>query len=298
MFKKPSNTTAVLFLPIIFVLCCLKCASASTKNVLTTILPLYIFTGNILNGIDGIQLELLIRGENANPHTYSMTIEGVRRISSAHVIIANGKAEDFFDLGKIRDMNSHAKIVLTHNVSARAGYLPPIDIKNPHTWLSPKRAIIECDEIGKVLGEAFPEYADVIKENLKRYRVKLETVSNQISSMLQKAGSLDIITFHDALDIFSVDFGTNILFHIEEVHGVPPSPKKLAEILDTIKSKGGRVMLVSESPEPDALTNIIAKKSKAPTIWFDPIISGAKNLTRYEETMIENIKKLVSSITM
>lgn len=298
MFQKSSRSIAILFLPIIIVTGCWKIASASNINVLTTILPLYIFTGNILDGIDGVRLELLIEGENANPHIYSMTIEGVKKISSADVIIANGIVEEFFNMDKIRDMNPRARIVLTQHVSAREGNLPGMDFRNPHTWLSPKRAIIECEEIGKVLREALPEYDDAIKENVKRFRKKLKKVSEQISSMLHRAGKLDIITFHDALDIFAADFGTNILYHIEEVHGVPPSPKKLAEILDRIKEKGKTVILVSESPEPDAITSMIAKKSNAPTVWFDPIISGEKNLTRYEETMIENVEKLVSSFTM
>lgn len=275
-----------------------KPASAADRNILTTILPLYIFTGNLLNGIDGISLELLIDGDNANPHTYSMTIKGLKKISAAHVIIANGKAEEFLDMEKVRDMNPRAALVLTHNVSSRAKHLPSVKTSNPHTWLSPKRAILECQEISRALGEIFPHMKGTIEENMRGYRKRLEALSDQIASSLGAAGNLEIITFHDALDIFAKDFGISILYHIEEVHGIPPSPRKLGEILETIKARGSRVILVSESPEPDAITKMIAARSNAPTVWFDPIISGNTHLSRYEKTMGENVEKLATSFTM
>ncbi len=298
MFRKLTRHIGIVFLSIVLTGSCYQATAASSREVLTTILPLYIFTANILNGINGVHLQLLIEGENANPHVYTMTVQGVKKIASAEVIIANGKAEEFFDLGKIKDLNPRARVVLTHQVSSRVSYLSPIDARNPHTWLSPKRAIIECEEIGKALQEAFPEYDAAIGENVKIYRKKLEVLSERIFSMVSKAGGFDIITFHDALDIFAIDFGASILYHIEEVHGIPPSPKRLADILDTIKAKGGKVILVSESPEPDTITSMIAGKTDAPVVWFDPIISGEKNVTRYEETMLRNVEKLISSFTM
>lgn len=273
-------------------------SSAAGKNILTTILPLYLFTGNLVNGIENIHLELLIDGENANPHTYSMTIEAMKRISKAHVIIANGKAEEILDFEKIRSMNPSAKILLTHSASASAEDLPTIDGKNPHTWLSPKRAIVECEEIVKTLVTAFPDLKESIEGNMRGYRKKLEVLAGQLALKLSRVKSAEIITFHDALDVFAADFGVPILYHIEDVHGIPPSPGKLVKILEAIRVRNNRVVLVSETPEPDPITSMIAKKSNATTVWFDPIISGKRNLARYEETMMENVEKLVSSFTM
>lgn len=289
---------AAFLLPLSLVSFAGKPAPAAGKNILTTILPLYIFTGNLLNGIDGISLELLIDGDSANPHTYSMTMEGLKKISSAHVIIANGKAEEFLDIEKIRELNPRATLVLTHNVSSLAKHLPSVETNNPHTWLSPKRAILECQEISRALGEIFPHMKGTIEENMRGYRKRLDALSDQIVSSLGAAGNLEIVTFHDALDIFAKDFGIRILYHIEDVHGIPPSPRKLGEILETIEARGSRVILVSESPEPDAITKMIAARSNAPTVWFDPIISGDTHLSRYENTMGENVEKLITSFTM
>ncbi len=267
-------------------------------KILTTILPLYIFTRNLTRGIEGVELELLIDGAKSDPHTYSLTIADVKKIAGSDLIIANGRAEESIDFSKIRAANLRAPILFTHDASVHGKGLPPVKDSNPHTWLSPKRASLECDSIGRFLMGAFPEESSLIRKNLEEYQKSLEILSGWISRMVLRNRLLRLITFHDALDIFAADYGLLAPIHVEEVHGVPPSMQKIVFLVKEASSHKGNTVIVSETPHPDPITRRISEMSGAPIVWFNPILQGEKEETLYEKMIEESVEKLLPSSTM
>jgi zinc transport system substrate-binding protein len=170
---------------------------------------------------------------------------------------------------------------------------------NPHTWLSPKRASLECDAIGIFLTGAFPEGSYLIRKNLEEYKKSLELLSEWISRMVFQNRRLRLITFHDALDIFAADYGLLAPVHVEEVHGIPPSMEKIVFLVKEASSHKGDTVIVSESPHPDPITRRISEMSGAPIVWFNPILQGKKDDDNLYKKMIEeSVEKLLPSSTM
>jgi len=268
------------------------------RSILTTILPLTIFTENLVRGVKGIRVDLLMNGNIPDPHTYTLVVKDLLKISRAKVIVANGFAEGNLDFQRIGKINPEAPIILTRAIAARAPGLPQIPLSNPHTWLSPKRAIIVCEGIANELIRVFPGARLLIKKNLQDYKKRLLHLSLNISRILEKSDRVRLISFHDALDIFSLDYGIPTPIHVEEVHGVTPSIGKILKIVKRPSQEKWKSLLVSETSLPDKVTKRLSELSHIPVIWFDPVLQGSRDLTGYEERMLKNVEKLSSSGTM
>ncbi len=274
-------------------------AQGEERSVLTTILPLTIFTENLVRGIKGIRVDLLMGGNVPDPHTYTLALRDLLKISHAEVIIANGIAEGGLDFQRIGEINPDAPIIFTHAIAARASGLPQIPPSNPHTWLSPKRAIVECEGIAKELVRVFPQSQHKIEKNLRDYKKRLIHLSQEISRILKKSDTWQLISFHDALDIFSLDYGIPLPIHVEDVHGVSPSMGKIRDIVEKpSREKKGKSLLVSETALPDKITKRLSELSHIPVIWFDPVLQGSRGPEEYEKRMLKNVEKLSSSGTM
>lgn len=269
---------------------------AQQKKVVVTILPLYIFTLNLTRGIEGFNVELLLDGSNADPHFHTLSLREMKMIATSPILVANGKVEESLDFMKIKDVNSHLKIILVHEKSAKATNLPKINVLNPHTWLSPKRAILESRTIAKGLIDLFPQERLAIENNLDGFTKRLKLLSRRVMGTLSTFSGLGLVTFHDGLDIFCADYNVEIIGHVEDVMGVPPSPRKIARLVEKIRKFPGRVIIVSESSSPERITEKISRISGAPVVWFDPMIVGEKQSTYYEETMEGNVKRLIDSV--
>lgn len=65
-------------------------------RILCAILPMYIFSANIIKGANGVELSLLISGQSGCPHDYSLTPGDMSKIASADILIINGLGIESF----------------------------------------------------------------------------------------------------------------------------------------------------------------------------------------------------------
>jgi zinc transport system substrate-binding protein len=133
--------------------------------------------------------------------------------------------------------SENTKIVALHE-AARADY-PDLLIdgeRDPHLWLSVRRAIVMTQKIAETLSELFPENAAQFAENAENYIAELDAADKQIRQTIENAGVTAFLALHPAFGYFADEYGLT-MYALEE-HGKEPTVSHLMEMAQLAENLG------------------------------------------------------------
>ncbi len=230
-------------------------APPARLHVLATFLPMRIFAANVIQGVPGVALDVLVTRETSCPHSYSLTGEDLKKISDADVLVANGLGVEPF-LDQFKKTNPKAPVLtvsddcdLLHLSEAQmheeeaeqAGHHHAdeeveSDI-NPHTWMSPRQAIKQVRTLGRKLGEVDPQYAARYRANAEAYAARLQLLADKMAKAAQSFKNRNIATGHPAFDYLARDLGLKVVATVHIIPGETGSAAEMAHAIDTVRSK-------------------------------------------------------------
>lgn len=133
---------------------------------------------------------------------------------------------------------------------------------NPHYWLSPKQALHVVDTIANQLATQFPDHAPTFKANAANYKKSLRqhiaTWQHTLSTI-----SPSLITYHNTFDYFLRAFDLKLDTTIETKPGVPPTPRHLKFLQDTLLEDHIHAV-ISAKYYPKKHLDFIAKNTSIP----------------------------------
>lgn len=277
-------------------------------NVLTSFLPIYIFTKNVTAGVDGVDVDCLLSGA-AGPHDYQMRPGDMRRVEAADLIIMNGLEVEAFLEDAIKNLN------LKRPPLESAAGLPLIDISgedgdhdhhegghshnhgsnyNPHTWVSPKMAAMQVMAIAKYLAEVDPLNSAIYIKNAGIYAKRLEELHLEMRETLSTLKFRKIVTFHNSFDYLARDIGLEIAAVVQ------PSMEELSagdlvRLAAQIKADG--ISVVFAEPQFSKRTaELIAREASVKISILDPVATGDMHPDYYEKVMRSNLQRLKSAM--
>jgi len=156
--------------------------AADPLRVLTSFLPMEIFTWNVVGDTPGVTVESMLPASMGCPHDYALTPGDMKKIASADLFVANGFGMEEFLGEPVRRANPKIRVVET----ARA--VLPIHGEhgngeiNPHTWVSPRNAILQVREIEKALSAARPVSANAFRRNADSYVFRLSALAAEFEA--------------------------------------------------------------------------------------------------------------------
>ena len=129
--------------------------AAAPFRVLTSFLPMEIFTRNVVGDTPDVTVDSMLPASMGCPHDYALTPGDMKKIASADLFVANGFGMEEFLGEPVRRANPKIRIVETARGvrPIRTGHDDAGDV-NPHTWVSPRNAILQVREIEKALSAA------------------------------------------------------------------------------------------------------------------------------------------------
>ncbi|HLO09511.1 MAG TPA: zinc ABC transporter substrate-binding protein, partial [Desulfobacteria bacterium] len=143
--------------------------AADTLRVLTSFLPMEIFTRNVVGDAPGVTVVSMLPASMGCPHDYALTPGDMKKIAAADLFVANGLGMEAFLGEPVRRANPKIRIVETANaVLPLHGGHGHGDV-NPHTWVSPRNAILQVREIENALSAARPAGAASFRRNADAY---------------------------------------------------------------------------------------------------------------------------------
>ncbi|GGB05391.1 zinc ABC transporter substrate-binding protein [Allosediminivita pacifica] len=144
---------------------------------------------------------------------------------------------------------------------------------DPHAWLDPVNAQAWVAAMAETLAEADPENAETYRANAEAARGELDALIGEIEAQLDGAEDATFFVFHDAYHYFEARFGVEAMGSLSLSDASDPSPRRLAEIRDTIRAEGAHCVF-AEPQFDDGIVSAVADGSGASVAVIDPLGVG------------------------
>lgn len=268
-------------------------AGGKPLRVLTSFLPMYLFTKNTVGSAPGISVDMMLPASLGCPHDYALVPSGMKKIAAADLFIVNGKGMEEFLGAPVRKANP--KVVM---VDTSAGVTPLRNKDgeehgefNPHTWVSPRNAVLQVRAIERALSKATPENREIFRRNADAYVKRLEGLTAEFDQAAKRFRNRNIVAFHNVFDYLARDAGLTIVGEIEVTPGQEPSAGEIHKLIETIKATKAAAVF-GEPQYPARLAEMVAREAGVPVRSLDPVATGSTSLTTYEDAMRDNLRVL------
>ena len=275
-------------------------------RILATTYPVYLFTTAVTDGVEGVEVTRLIKEEISCLHDYTLTVNDMKAIEAADVIVMNGVGlEDFMEdalassAAPVIDCSEGVELLAA---LGHEGHDHDTEY-DPHIWMDPERAGRMIENIGAGLSQADPDRAETYAAQAAEaafqlqnwYSVKLDVIASDQPDLQLPHRAL--VTFHDGFQYFADAFQLDLLKAIEEEEGAEASAAEIKEIVGLI-GEYDLPVIFTEKNGSDATAQAIARETGVAVAQLDMIMSGdGTGLEAYSAAMDENIKTIINALS-
>ena len=285
-------------------------------QVAATTYPIYLLTQAVTDGIDGVDVKLVIDQQVSCLHNYTLTMQDMEAVEKADVLVENGAGlEDFLDdvlagrdvidastgitllEGDEHDAHDHGEEDTDHEEHDHADLgltHDHVHEEDPHIWMDPRNAAVMAQNIAEGLAEADPERADRYRANAQAAADELTAFHQEMLDMLD-GGHYDLITFHDGFAYFAESFGMHLLAAVEEEEGSEASAKTIKAIVALVEEDNVPAVF-TEVNGSDATAQVICRECNIQTYPLSMCMSGdGGGLAAYEDVIRTNIETIMEA---
>ena len=266
-----------------------------TLHILATTYPVYLFTTAVTEGVDGVEVSLLVNQQTSCLHDYTLTVSDMKAIEGADVIVMNGAGlEDFMDDALAA---SDAPVI---DCSEGIELLPALGHEghdhdteyDPHIWMSEESAAVMINNIVRGLGALDEANVEQYTENGSAATALLPDDDVRLAEL----NCPYLITFHDGFQYFAQDNGLTILKAIEEEEGSEASAAEIQEIVSLI-GEYDIPAIFTEVNGSDATAQAISRETGCEVYQLDMIMSGdGTGIQPYIDAMQKNLDTIVEAL--
>ncbi len=279
-----------------------------TFRILAGFLPMYVFTMNVTESVEGVQVKVLAPPEQAEPHGFEMTPSDMGKVEEADVMVANGLGLETY-MDRIKNTRPQLEIItasegieplpeIPENRMNEPGEKPHAEgetgefTPNPHVWVSPFLAARQVRNISEGLARLDPDNAAKYRSNGEKYSSKLKSLGEDFKKALAGKGELKLVTIHNAFDYLARDVGMKVVAVLRLDPRAEPGAKTLAEISKKI-GEGDVDAICTEPQFPARLAGVLANETGLGVYELDPVAMGKPDPGFYEKVMRKNLRTLL-----
>ena len=159
-----------------------------------------------------------------------------------------GSRNERIQLGQQGDLDLSTVIdpldVPTTKVDRSQGDIHPMG--NPHYWLPPVNAVRCAKGIRDRLQQLRPQDRAYFDAQFKQFVNELKAAAVRWEAIAQPVAGLKIVTYHKSWSYVSKWLHLEEVGYIENRPGIPPSPAHLAQLIQTMRTEGAKVVLVED----------------------------------------------------
>lgn len=221
-----------------------------------------------------------------SPANYEPTPQEMAKFSEASIYFTVGvPTEDASILPSVAD---DTKVVSL--AEACAEVYDELEIgggRDPHIWLSPKRAVVMVKTIAEEMSALYPENAETYSENAEDYIEKIKQADAEIEQLLSGIENRSFIVYHPAFGYFADDY--DLTMYALEQDGKEATATELAEMIDFAKQN--RINVIFYQAEIDSSqSEAFAEELGGVTAQLDPLSANyIKNLKTMAQTLAEGM---------
>lgn len=301
------RAVAILLIISVLFLCACSGEKSDETVIAASFYPVYIFTKNLLDGVDGVSVRCMAENNVGCLHDYKLLASDARLLADSAALVINGAGMESFieDAYKNNDelliIDSSKGIELIceseeehekHEGHSHEGHSHEI---NSHIWMSVDNALLQVENIAEALCELLPESAEKITLNRDLYSARLKILKAELIKDSFSLRNTPIISFHEAYAYMANELSLDIVEAIESDEGGEPTAGELAKLTELINEKGVKA-LFTETYYKGSAANILSFETGVPVYTLNPVTSGDDSLTAYEDIMRENLSILLKAV--
>jgi len=156
--------------------------------------------------------------------------------------------------------------------------------RDPHIWLSPRRAKVMVEVIAETMAGFDAENAQAYQDNAEAFLKELDRVDAEITETFAAIQNKTFIVFHPAYGYFADDYGLE-MYALEE-NGKEATPQHLQDMIDLAEAENIKVIFSQaeiDSKQPDAFAEEIGGEK----VMLDPL----------SEDYIANLEHMAKAIS-
>ncbi|AXH12850.1 metal ABC transporter solute-binding protein, Zn/Mn family [Halarcobacter bivalviorum] len=291
-----------------------------SKEVTVSITPQKFFVEKIAG--DKINVNVMVK-PGASPATYEPKVSQMKKLANSEIYFSIGVPFENAWLEKFENANKNMKIVDTsegikklemeaHSHHEHEEHLSKHEEEghnhhdhgpeghehkeeahehsglDPHIWLEPTLVKNQAKIIYRELVKLDKENEEFYKKNLKKFLIELETLDQNIKTILEKYEHKAFMVFHPSWGYFAKKY------HLEqiaiEIEGKEPKPSQLIELIDEAKKHDIKVVFVAPQFSKKG-ANTISKSIKANVVTIDPLaLNWDENLLKVANEIANSYK--------
>ncbi|ETT44780.1 MULTISPECIES: metal ABC transporter solute-binding protein, Zn/Mn family [unclassified Paenibacillus] len=323
--------TGLLILTLLVLSACGQDSSNNAKivegkvNVVTTFYPVYAFT-TAIGGEDANVINLLPTG--VEPHDWTPKSQDIVNTSKAQLFLYNGAGLEGWVPNFLKSLNSDTQVksvavsegvkLLTaegddghghgeehedehadeHTDEAASEDVADHHI-DPHTWVSPKSAMIMAENIKNSLVEADPDHKAGYEQRYEELRTKLETLDQRFTDELANVPNNEIVVSHQAFGYLARDYGLTQHAIMGLSPDAEPTGQDIVKLAKLVKDEGIKYIFFEELVS-DKLAKTLASEAGVETMVLNPVEGLTKeqatNGDDYFTLMEKNLQNLLIAL--
>uniref|UniRef100_UPI00403FBA46 metal ABC transporter solute-binding protein, Zn/Mn family n=1 Tax=Paenibacillus sp. FSL R5-0623 TaxID=2921651 RepID=UPI00403FBA46 len=323
--------TGLLILTLLVLSACGQDSSNSAKivegkvNVVTTFYPVYAFT-TAIGGEDANVINLLPTG--VEPHDWTPKSQDIVNTSKAQLFFYNGAGLEGWVPNFLKSLNSDTQVksvavsegvkLLTAEGDDGHGHGEEHEDEHtdehtdedtsedvadhhidPHTWVSPKSAMIMAENIKNSLVEADPDHKAGYEQRYEELRTKLETLDQRFTDELATVPNNEIVVSHQAFGYLARDYGLTQHAIMGLSPDAEPTGQDIVKLAQLVKDEGIKYIFFEELVS-DKLAKTLASEAGVETMVLNPVEGLTKeqatNGDDYFTLMEKNLQNLLIAL--
>jgi len=146
---------------------------------------------------------------------------------------------------------------------------------SPHYLLDPRRAVPVVKAIAERMGQRDPERAPAYRERGEQSAQRITKWRAHWEAKAKKLKGKKLVAYHQSFDYLSDWLKFSVIAHVEPRPGIPPNPRHVAQVIETMKRE--RVPVLLQEPWfPDTTSKLIAQKAGAALVKLPGAPDAAK----------------------
>jgi len=206
------------------------------KQVLTTFTVLSDMAKNVAG--DRADVDSITK-PGAEIHGYEPTPQDLVRLQKADIILDNGLNLEKWAEKLYQNVKDVPHVTLTDGIAPMPIAEGPYkDKPNPHSWMSPKNALVYVDAIEKALSDIDKTNADYYKHNAENYKAEIKKVDEQLRSTLSALPETNkyLVSCEGAFSYLIRDYGLKELYLWPINADAQGTPQQIKNVVETVKS--------------------------------------------------------------
>jgi zinc/manganese transport system substrate-binding protein len=271
--------------------------------VVTTTADLMAITKAV--GGDRVKAESIAKGFQ-DPHYVEAKPSFMRLLNRARLLFSNGLQLETGWLPLLVQGARNPNLIqvdLSQGISILERPIGPIsraqgDIHpegNPHYWLDPRNGALMARRIAQVLkalpeanGEDFEQNLNFFESDLGRRRQKWE-------EKMDRFRGTEVVAYHKQWEYLAKWLGLSIIGYVEDKPGIPPAPRHLASLIQTMQQRKVKALLVANFTNP-SIPRSVAHKAEAKMVMLPASVGGEKGIETYSDLFDSIIGKLSEAL--